>query len=63
MKSCSTSFFQLENDKFQKVSILFFHVNLLLVVSQLRNIPGLANESLTSFKFGFEIFEMRVQKH
>ena len=54
-KSCSTSFFQAVDDKVEKVSILFFHVNLLLVASQLRNISGLANKSLMGFKFGFEI--------
>ena len=33
-----------------------------MVVIQVRNIPGLANKSLMGFKFGFEIFEMLVQK-
>ena len=56
-------FFKLENDKVQKVSILFFHVNLLLVVSQLRNISGLANKSLMGCEFGFSIIEMLVQNH
>ena len=53
-KSCSTSFFQSVNDKVKKVSILSFHVNLSLVVTQVRNIPGSANKSLMGFKFGFE---------
>ena len=60
-KSCSTSFFQSVNDKVKKVSILFFHVNLFLAVTQLRNISGLANKSPVGFKFGFDIFEMLVQ--
>ena len=63
MKSCSTSFFQLENNKVQKVSILFFHVNLCLVVSQLLNISGLVNKSLMGFQFGFKNFRMLVQKY
>ena len=61
-KSCSTSFFELENDNVQKVSILFSHVHLFLVVSQLRNIPGLVNKSLMGSKFGFENFGSLVQK-
>ena len=52
-KSCSTSFFESVNDKVKKVSILFFHVNLLLVATHLRNISGLASKSLMGFKFGF----------
>ena len=55
-------FFELENDKVQKVSILFSHVHLFLVVSQLRNIPGLVNKSLMGSKFGFENFGSLVQK-
>ena len=62
MKSCSTSFFQLKNDKVQKVSILFFHVNLLIVVSQLRHISGLVNNSLMGSKFGFENLGSLIQK-
>ena len=61
-KSCSTSFFELENDKVQKVFILFSHVLLYLGVSQLRNIPGLFNKSLMGSKFGFENFGSLVQK-
>ena len=62
MKSCSTSFFRLENDKVKQVSIFFFHVNLLLVVSQVRNISGLVNKSQKGSKFGFENFGSLVQK-
>ena len=61
-KSCSTSFFQSVNDKVKKVSILFSHVNLSLVATQLRNISGLANKSLMGSKFGFENFGSLVQK-
>ena len=53
-KSCSTSFFQSVNDKVKKVSTLFFHVNLLLVATHLRNISGLASKSLMGFKIVFE---------
>ena len=60
-KSCSTSFFQSVNDKVKKVSILCFHVNLSLVVIQVRNISGLANKSLMGFKFGFEFSKCRFK--
>ena len=52
-KSCSTSFFRLENDKVQKVCILFSCVYLYLGVIQLRYISGLASKSFMGFKFGF----------
>ena len=46
-------FFQSVDDKVKIVSILFFHVNLLLVTTHLRNISGLASKSLMGSKFGF----------
>ena len=60
VKSCLTSFLT-QNNKVKQVYILFFHVNLWLVVGQLPNISGLAKKSLMGSKFRFQIFGTLVQ--